>query len=99
NPSYPSTPCQAKLQDQGASPKGIDRNRRDLYYETWDLLIEQQLPHNFVGQVDYIGSEGHKLFTNRPVNLLDPVTRKRPLPQFGQFGVKRTDANNHFHAL
>ncbi|HEY3128391.1 MAG TPA: TonB-dependent receptor [Acidobacteriota bacterium] len=99
NLSYPITPFLAKLQAQGVSPKGIDRNRRDLYYENWDFLIQQQLPHSFVGQVGYIGSEGHKLFTNRPANLLDPVTRKRPLPQFGQFGVKRNDANSNFHAL
>lgn len=97
--SYPITPFLARLQAQGASPKGIDRNRRDLYYENWDFQIQQQLPHNFVGQAGYIGSEGHHLFNSRPVNLIDPVTKKRPLAQFGQFGVKYNDGNSNFHAL
>jgi hypothetical protein len=97
--SYPITPFLGNLQTQGLSPKGIDRNRRDLYYENWDVLIQQQLPHHFVGQAGYIGSEGHNLFTSRATNLLDPVTRKRPLAQFGQFSVKHNDANSAFNAL
>ncbi len=99
NLSYPIIPFLGQLQAQGASPKAIDRKRRDLYYENWDFAVQQQLPRGFVGQVSYIGSEGHKLFTNRPVNLIDPVTKKRPLPQFGQFGLKRNDANSNFNAL
>ncbi|HEV8260155.1 MAG TPA: TonB-dependent receptor, partial [Burkholderiales bacterium] len=99
NLSYPITRFLGQATTEGVSPKGITRDRRDLYYENWDFLIQQQLPHSFVGQVGYVGSEGHKLFTNRPVNLLDPVTRKRPNPTFGQFGVKRNDANNNFNAL
>ena len=99
NLSYPITPFLAKLQAEGLSPKGIDRNRRDLYYDSWDFLIQQQFPHSFVGQVGYIGSEGHNLFTTRATNLLDPVTRKRPLSQFGQFNIKHNDANSNFNAV
>jgi hypothetical protein len=99
NLSYPITRFLGQATTQGVAPKGIARDRRDLYYENWDFLIQQQLPHSFVGQIGYVGSEGHKLFTNRPVNLLDPVTRKRPYPMFGQFGVKGSDANNNFNAL
>jgi hypothetical protein len=57
------------------------------------------LPRSFVGQVGYIGSEGHNLFDSRATNLLDPVTRKRTLSQFGQFSVKHNDGNSNFHAL
>ena len=44
NLSYPLTPFLGLLQDQGASPKGIDRHRQDGYYENWDLLIQRQMP-------------------------------------------------------
>jgi hypothetical protein len=81
------------------SPKGIDRHRRDLYYENWDFQVQQDLTHNFVGQVGYVGSEGHKLFTSQPVNLIDPLTGTRPLPQFGRFNVKGNNGNSSFHAL
>lgn len=99
NLSYPLTPFLSRLQSQGVSPKGIDPNRRDLYYENWDFQIQQQLTHSFVGTAGYVGSEGHNLFDSRPDNLLDLVTRKRPLSQFGQFGVKHNDGNSSFHAM
>ena len=99
NLSYPVTPFLGLLQDQGASPKGIDRNRTDGYYENWDLLIQRQLPHSFTGQAGYVGSVGHNLFGGRQVNLKDPITGKRPLPQFGQFQIKYNDSNSTFHAF
>lgn len=39
------------------------------------------------------------MFFSHPVNLIDPATGKRPLSQFGQFGMKSNDANNNYHAL
>jgi hypothetical protein len=99
NLSYPLTPFLGLLQDQGASPKGIDRNRKDGYYENWDLLLQRQLPHSFTGLVGYVGSEGHNLFGGRQVNLKDPITGKRPLSQFGQFQIKYNDSNSTFTAF
>ncbi|HYK92029.1 MAG TPA: TonB-dependent receptor, partial [Acidobacteriota bacterium] len=99
NLSYPIAPFLSQAQASGVSPKGIDRGRRDLYYENWTLGIQQQLPGSFVGSVGYIGSEGHKMFTNYAVNNLDPVTKKRPLPQFGKFNIKRNDGNSNFNAF
>jgi hypothetical protein len=81
------------------SPKAIDRHRKDLYYENWDFVIQQQLAHEFVAQVSYIGGEGHHLFSRYTVNLIDPATGKRPLAGFGSFGLKRNDGNNNFHSL
>ena len=99
NLSYPLTPFLGLLQDRGASPKGIDRSRKDGYYENWDLLIQRQVAHNFTGQVGYIGSVGRNLFGGRQVNLKDPITGKRPIPQFGQFQIKYNDSNSSFHSF
>jgi len=81
------------------SPKSLDRHRKDLYYENWDFVIQQELPHDFVGQVSYIGGEGHHLFSKYTVNLIDPATGKRPLAGFGSFGFKTNDGNNNFNTL
>jgi hypothetical protein len=81
------------------SPKAIDPNRKDLYYENWDFNIQQQLPLSFVGQVGYVGSEGHHLFTKEATNLLDPLTKTRPIPSLGQYSIKRNDGNSNFNAL
>jgi hypothetical protein len=81
------------------SPKAIDRHRKDLYYENWDFVVQHQLPMDWLLQVGYTGSEGHHLFDRYTINLIDPVTGKRPLAGFGAFGLKANDANNNFHAL
>jgi hypothetical protein len=81
------------------SPKAIDRHRKDLYYENWDFMLQQQLPKDWQVQVGYTGSEGHHLFDRETVNLIDPLTGKRPLAGFGSFGLKANHANNNFNAL
>jgi hypothetical protein len=100
NLAYPIEPFMGQLQTLGRTAKGIDRLRRDLYFENWDFDIQQQLPRSFVLSVAYVGSEGHDLFDKTwPTNLINPATGKRPLTQFGQFGIKHNDANSNFHAL
>ncbi|HWN98893.1 MAG TPA: TonB-dependent receptor [Blastocatellia bacterium] len=81
------------------SPKAIDRHRKDLSYQNWDFVVEQQLPGDFVAQLGYVGSVGRHLFTRHTVNLIDPATLKRPLAGFGSFGLKANDGNNVFNAL
>jgi hypothetical protein len=81
------------------SPKAIDRHRKDLYYENWDFLIQQQLPKDWLFQVGYTGGEGHHLFSKYAVNLINPLTGTRPLPGFGSFGLKANDGNDNFNAL
>jgi hypothetical protein len=98
NLSYPITPF-LQPQYQFYSPKAVDRHRKDLAYENWDFVLQQQLPSGFVAQAGYVGSEGHHLFSKYQVNLVDPATGVRPLPQFSQFGFKTNDGNSNFHAL
>jgi len=81
------------------SPKALDRHRKDLYYENWDFVVQQQLGKDFVAQVSYIGGEGHHLFSKYTVNLINPATGTRPLAGFGSFGFKTNDGNNNFNAL
>ena len=96
NLSYPLAPY---LQVPLWSPKALDRHRKDLYYENWSFMIQQQLPKQFVLQVGYVGGEGHNLFSKYTTNLIDPATGKRPLTGFSSFGFKTNDGNNNFNAL
>ena len=97
NLSYPILPFLVPGTNQ--APKAIDRHRKDLYYENWDLVLQQQLPHDWLLQVGYTGGEGHHLFDKYSVNLINPVTGSRPLVAFGSFGLKANDGNNNFSAL
>ncbi|SPF34274.1 conserved exported hypothetical protein [Candidatus Sulfopaludibacter sp. SbA4] len=81
------------------SPKAIDRHRKDLYYENWDFVVQHEVAKDFVAQVGYVGGEGHHLFTRYTINLINPLTGTRPLPNFSSFGLKANDGNNNFNAL
>ena len=81
------------------SPKAIARDRKDEYYENWDFMIQHDLGDGFVAQVGYVGSKGTHMFDKYTVNLLDPVTHKRALAQFGSFGLKANTGNDNFNAL
>ena len=88
------TPAQALF-----APKAIDRFRKDLSYQQWDFLVQQQLPGQFQAQAGYLGSNGRHLFDRYQVNLINPVTGTRPLPQFSQYGYKANDANDSFQSM
>ena len=81
------------------SPKAIARDRKDEYYDNWDFLIQHDLGDGFVAQVGYVGSKGTHMFDRSTMNLIDPVTRTRPLAQFGSFGLKSNVGNDNFNAL
>ena len=81
------------------SPKAIDRHRKDLYYENWDFVVQQQLPQDWLFQLGYTGGEGHHLFNRATINLINPVTGTRRLAGFSSFGLKENNANNNFNAL
>jgi hypothetical protein len=81
------------------SPKAWDPNRQDGYFENWDFTVERMLPGNFIGQIAYDGSEGHRLFGRLQANLINPLTGTRPLSTFGQYGEKDNIGNSNFHSL
>jgi hypothetical protein len=86
-------------QDIGASPRSLQRDRRDLYSSQWGLSVQQELPRAFVAQIGYVGSAAAKVTTRRDENVLDEKTRTRPLPTFGAVDGKRNDGSSNFNAL
>ena len=81
------------------SPKAIFRHRKDLSYNNYDFVVQHQLGRGFVAQAGYVGAEGHHLFDKYTVNLINPLTGKRPLAAFSSFGMKTNDGNDNFNAL
>jgi hypothetical protein len=95
--TWPVSP--ALLPAPSYSPKAWDQYRKDGYDEDWDLTVQRLLPHSFLGQIAYQGSEGHRLFSATRVNRIDPLTGTRPLPDFGEFNQKANHGNANFHSL
>jgi hypothetical protein len=81
------------------SPRALDRARRDFYSQNWTLSVLQELPLGLTGVVGYVGSSSHKLFSRSNLNVLNPVTKARPLPTFGEVDTKENRGNSSFHGL
>lgn len=102
--SFPVTPFLGTGRVQPFAPRTLDRSRRDFYTNNWSLSIAQELPLRFVGEVRYIGSTSHKLFTRLAINTINPVTGTRPVTAqgattFAQGDAKENRGNSNFHAL
>ncbi|MFN0104540.1 MAG: carboxypeptidase regulatory-like domain-containing protein [Bryobacteraceae bacterium] len=97
--TYPIDGFLAQAKSTGASPRLVQRDRRDLYVQQWTMSIQHELPKQFIGQAAYVGNKGTKLFTRNRLNTIDPVTGVRPYPAFNDFDTKDNYGNSSFHGL
>jgi hypothetical protein len=97
--SYPVAPFLALARSVGVTPRSLQRDRRDLYSAQWGLSIQQELPSKFTMQVGYVGSSATHVTARSDLNVLDPITRTRPLPTFNRIDEKRNDGKSNFNAL
>ena len=79
--------------------RAIDPNRVDQYAEHYSLSVQQALPWRMVGQIGYIGSQGHHMLDRGYVNLIDPATGQRPLARFGRVDIKSSGSSTNFHGM
>jgi hypothetical protein len=97
--SYPIGPFLANTTGI-ISPRAEQRDRKDTSVTQWGLSVQQTLPADFVGTVSYVGSKGTHLLTLSAVNvLLDPITKVRPYPDFGQVSWRGNIGNSSYQAL
>jgi len=99
NLSYPIAPFLSLAATVGATPRALQRDRRDLYSENYSLTIQQNLPGDLVAQIGYVGGQGHHLFARSFVNVINPATGQRPLPAFSRIDQKANVGNSNFNAL
>ncbi len=96
--SYPIDPFLANTTGI-ISPRAEDRRRKDTEVTQWGLSVQQALPADLVGTISYVGSEGAHLLTLSAVNVVNPLTRTRPYPAFGQVSWRGNIANSNYQAL
>lgn len=76
-----------------------DFNRRDTYVAMWNLAVQRQITSTFSLQAAYVGTKTNKLISVRPLNLIDPVTGRRPDQSLGQINVAENAARISYHGL
>ncbi|MEE4311912.1 MAG: TonB-dependent receptor [candidate division KSB1 bacterium] len=70
------------------------------YNEHFSIGLSRQLTDDFAIDIDYIGSRGHNyIFIHRDINLIDPETLNRSLPQYKEVFVGRNDGRTYYDAL
>jgi hypothetical protein len=94
--TYPYTNFLQQAQFTAVAPRALQRKRGDGEVAEWTAQIQTELGDGFTFSTGYQGSHGYKMFARNYVNLIDPLTGQRPLPQFGQIDIKRTDGVTSF---
>jgi Carboxypeptidase regulatory-like domain/TonB-dependent Receptor Plug Domain/TonB dependent receptor len=110
-PQYRSYPLPQTFVDQVAANPALlprnfvlsrsvaDFNRRDTYAGQWNLAVQHAMTPSLAVQAAYVGSRTVKLISARALNLVDPVTGKRPDARFGDINFEENAANISYHAL
>jgi hypothetical protein len=70
------------------SIRGYTHNYPAEYNVQYGVSVQQELPGAINLSVGYTGSEGQDMFLRGVGNVLDPVTRVRPVPSYGQIDFK-----------
>jgi hypothetical protein len=97
--AYPIDPFLALAASSGNAPRAVDEHRVDQYAEHYSVSIQQTLPWRLIGQVGYLGNQGHHMLDRAYVNLIDPATGGRPLSQFGRVDIKSSGSSTNFNGL
>ena len=69
------------------------------YYHQWSGGLQRQLTTTLVVSADYVGTQGHDIWTLRNLNQPDPVTRLFPYPTLGPIEYADQDGSSLYNGL
>ena len=81
----------------------VDRNYRVGYAQTWNVSIQQSLPHSLVMELGYLGTKGTRLDIQRLPNRAAPgspltAEQRRQIGNAVGFTFDTSDGNSIYHA-
>jgi Carboxypeptidase regulatory-like domain len=79
--------------------RATDPNREDTYSRQATVNLQQQLGASTAVTVGYVGEWSRKNERTRPLNLIDPLTNRRPNPQFSEILFAESSGSATYHAL
>ncbi|MBO0858676.1 MAG: TonB-dependent receptor [Chloracidobacterium sp.] len=97
--SYPIDSYIATSPSTATAPRSMPRNKRNEVSQQWGAAIQHAFTNNINFQISYLGQENYHVFNRNYVNVLDPVTRMRPLPAIDQVDVRGEDGVSSYHGL
>ena len=97
--SNPDTALQLGLLPSVVGRRIIDPHLRDTYSDQWNFSLQQQLGQKFSVQAAYVGNLQLKAVNTRSVNLIDPVTKRRPDPTSGEILMIEDSGRRSYNSL
>ncbi len=85
-----------------ASGITYQRDLRTPYQQQWSMDLQQELQHDLLLGVSYVGSKGTNLIGARDLNQPLPsseLVNLRPLPQYADINQIESSGNSTYHAL
>jgi hypothetical protein len=80
-------------------PTDVPRDKPNERYQQWGLQVQQLLPLGLSAQAGYMGAQNYHVFSGTAINLINPVTGKRPLSAYGQLSSKEEEGVSSYHGL
>jgi hypothetical protein len=96
---FPIEPFLSLAATTGVEARAVDEHRVDQYANHYSVSVQQALPWRLTTQIGYVGNKGYHMLDRNNINLLDPATGRRPLPQFGRVDIKGSESHTDFNGL
>ena len=97
--SYPIDSYIATSPATATAPRSMPRNKRNQVSQQWGLAIQHAITNHINFQVAYNGQHNYHVFNRNYVNVINPITKVRPLPALDQIDVRGEDGVGNYHGL
>lgn len=97
--AYPFDPFINPNASIAAAPRSMPRNHANETSQQWSFSIQHALNRHMNFQVAYDGQQNYHVFSRTYVNVINPATGQRPLPNLDQIDVRGEDGVASFHSL
>jgi TonB dependent receptor-like, beta-barrel len=79
--------------------RAINPEGTKSYYHQWSAGGQKQLTSTLVVSADYVGTQGHNIWTLRNLNQPDPLTKALPYPTLGPIEYADQDGSSVYNGL
>ena len=97
--SLPIEPFLSAAATTGVAARAVDEHRVDMYANHYSVSVQQALPWRLTTQIGYVGNQGYNMLDRNNINLIDPATGRRPLPNFGRVDIKGSESRTSFNGV
>lgn len=97
--AYPFSPFINPNASVAAAPRSMPRHHANETSQQWTFSIQHALSRRVNFQVSYDGQQNYHVFSRTYVNVINPATGQRPLPNLDQIDVRGEEGVASFHSL